>query len=223
MKDYAILYVEDETNVRQNYTHYFESFFTYVHAVSSSEKAREIIDENEIDILLIDISLPGKNGLDFVKELRQDNQNLRIIVLTAHSDLHWLLQATQLKLTDYLLKPVERSKLKDALQKAIYELEHYEVISKEVIKLGNGLVWDIKENLFIGEDIHLTLNEQLFISILTEQMKTPVHGDDICQDIWGVGVNEKASSLKTLVKNLRKKLPENTIENVYGQGYRLCF
>ena len=222
MKQYTILYVEDEENVRQNYMHYLESFFTTVYAVPSSEKAREIIYENEIDILLVDISLPGKNGLDFVDELRKYDHNLRIIVLTAHSDLKWLLQATQLKLTDYLLKPVERSKLKAALEKAIYEIEHFEVVSKEVVKLANGLTWDIQEKLFVGENIHLTFNEQLFISILAEQMKTPTHGDDICQEIWGEGANEKGSSLKTLVKKLRKKLPEETIENVYAQGYRLC-
>lgn len=221
-KKYTILYVEDEKKIRLNYAQYLEHYFANVYAVATAESAREVLEEHYADIMLVDISLPGQNGLDFAKELREVDQNIRIIVLTAHSDVEWLLQATQLKLTDYLLKPIERSKLKSALAKAIDEIERYEIIYKEVITLANGLQWDMQERMFLGDTIHLTPNEQLFISILASGIKTTIHSDDICQEIWGEGVEAKGSSLKTLVKKLRKKLPDDTIANIYAQGYRLC-
>ena len=221
-KLYTILYIEDEEKVRLNYTLYLEHYFAKVYSVATAEEAKKIISQHDVDILLVDISLPGQNGLEFIKELREYDQNARIIVLTAHSDVEWLLQATQLKLTDYLLKPVERSRLKESLKKAIDEIENYEIIPKDVITLANGLRWDIHEKLFVGQDIYLTLNEQLFVNILAQHLKDIVHSDDICHEIWGEGASIKGTSLKTLVKKLRKKLPEKTIENIYAQGYRLC-
>lgn len=218
---YSILYVEDEPSVRQNYTYFLEDRFETVYSVGSAEEAKTIFEENDIDILLMDISLPGQNGLDFVENVRKENQTVRVIVLTAHSDQQWLLQATQLKLTTYLLKPIERTKLRDALQMAVNELEQYEVISKKVIALENGLQWDTQERSFINTSIHLTTNETLFLAYLFENRRSVASSDEICYEIWNESVETKGAALKTLVKKLRKKLPDQTIENIYAQGYRV--
>lgn len=222
MFPYSILYVEDEQSVRENYTLYLQRFFRKVFSVESAEKAQDIIRREDIDILLMDISLPGQNGLDFVENLRQSNPYVRVIVLTAHSDVAWLLQAVQLKLTTYLLKPVERVKLKEALEKAIEEIQRYEIVSKEIVTLANGLQWDMQTQSFVDATIKLTTNETILLSYLFANRKSIVPSDDICYEIWNEGLDAKAAALKTLVKKLRKKLPDNSIENIYAQGYRVC-
>lgn len=222
MYPYSVLYVEDEQSIRENYTQYLQSFFAKVFSVDSAEKAHGVIKQEAIDILLMDISLPGQNGLDFIENLRQSDPYVRIIVLTAHSDTELLLQAAQLKLTTYLLKPVERTKFKEALYKAVEEMERYEIVSKEIVKLANGLMWDMREKCFIDENVRLTANETILMSYLFENYKSIVSSDDICYEIWNEGLDAKGAALKTLVKKLRKKLPDNSIENIYAQGYRVC-
>ena len=78
-----------------------------MYAVESADLALEIYNNNRIDIILSDINLPGMSGLEFTKIIREENRLIPIILLTAHTNTELLLEATRLRLIDYLTKPID--------------------------------------------------------------------------------------------------------------------
>jgi len=141
-KEISVLYVEDEDQIRKKYVQYLKRFCTQIYEASDGEEAYTIYKDKRPDIILADINLPKLSGLNLVSKIRENDHNTKAIILTAHSDVEYLLRATNLKLTRYLVKPVSRTDLKDALQTAIDELSNFQVFSKKLTHLRENCHWD---------------------------------------------------------------------------------
>jgi DNA-binding response OmpR family regulator len=167
--------------------------------------------------------MPKMNGLELLSKIREKDQNIKCIILTAHTDKKFLLQATQLKLTDYLLKPLKRSELKNALLNVIDEIETYEVIHKKVLFLNDGFTWDIKSSqlLLNKTEVILTNTEIKLLELFFQNKNINLSYDKIIINIWDTFEKAKINALKTAIKKLRKKLPKDTIINIYGFGYKV--
>ena len=168
-KEISVLYVEDEDQIRKKYVQYLKRFCTQIYEASDGEEAYAIYKDKRPDIILADINLPKLSGLNLVARIRENDHNTKAIILTAHSDVEYLLSATNLKLTRYLVKPVSRTDLKDALQTAIDELSNFQVFSKKLIHLKENCHWDPEAmELYIDNKlISLTKNEKLLTNRLT--------------------------------------------------------
>jgi DNA-binding response OmpR family regulator len=146
-------------------------------------------------------------------------------MLTAHFDTKYMLEATELKLTKYLVKPVSRSELKDALNLAIDELSNFETRSKKTVVLKDGFYWDIQREELLNNNSSavLTNKERSILSLLFSSINTTFTYDDIIMNVWYEESydRDKLDALKTIIKNLRKKLPKDTIKNVFGWGYKI--
>jgi len=219
----TILFVEDETDTRKNYTRYLKRYFDEVYEAEDGEIAYEIYQDKKPDILIIDINLPKLNGLDLLKKIRQKDHKTKAIVLTAHSDKEYLLDATSLKLTKYLIKPVSRDELKDALTLVIEEMSKFTTNSNKILTLRENTVWNFELNQLLKEGIviSLTVKETKLLSTFFKNTNIELSYDDIIIEIWDEFEKDKVSSLKTLIKNIRKKLPKDTILNIYGIGYKV--
>ncbi len=221
-KEYDILYVEDEDAIRENYVKFLEKYFKNIYQVSDGEKAYEIYKEKKPKIMLVDINIPKLNGIDLVKKIREHDYTTKIIMLTANADVDTLLKATELKLTKYLVKPIGREQLKEALHLVIQELSSFEIKSKKIIMLKDGYSWDI-ENIELRSDIKvllLTNKEREILKLLFSNTNLVYTYDDIIENIWGYD-SDKIDALKTIIKNLRKKLPKDSIKNIFGVGYKI--
>ena len=119
MTNHTILYAEDETQTRQNYTKILKRDFKEVYSCKDGIEAYEQYLKYKPNILLLDINMPKINGLDLAKKIRQKDKITRIIILTAHLEQDKLLYAAELNLTKYLPKPISRSEYKIALNLAI--------------------------------------------------------------------------------------------------------
>ena len=221
--DYTLLYLEDEEIVRKNYVNYLGRYFETIYEASSAEEASKIYKENKIDIMIIDINLPQKDGVTFLKEIREFDHNVKAIMLTAKSDIETLLKATELKLTKYLVKPISRDELKSALDIAIEEIVNYTVQANKIIRISEICHWDCdREQLhYRDKDIELTKKERDLLSYLFSDPQRVFSSEDIIFELWYDYDNQKISSLKTLVKTLRRKIPEGMIKNVFGIGYKV--
>jgi len=226
MNSYTILYAEDEDQTRLNYTNYLEGYFKEVYSVKNGEEALKSYNKNKPDILLLDINMPKVNGLEVAKNIRIKDKTTRIIILTAHLEQDKLLFAAELNLTKYLPKPISRSDLKMALQKASDELKELKG-NLELINLYNDYSWNkTTKNLTLKEnDIKLTKYETLLLEILSSQKERVFTLDEISLHLWDDidDIEINTNKLKDIIKRLRKKLPINTIENIYGAGYKLNF
>lgn len=224
MNLYTILYAEDEDQTRLNYTNYLEKFFKEVYSVGDGDEALKLYKINKPDILLLDINMPKVNGLEVAKKIRIKDKITRIIILTAHLEQDKLLFAAELNLTKYLPKPISRNELKSALQKAVEELKELKG-NLELISFNDDFKWNktTKNLTFQENEIKLTKYEILLLEILSSKKDRIFTLDEISLYLWDdideIEIN--TNKLKDIIKRLRRKLPINTIENIYGAGYKL--
>ncbi len=220
LKSMTLLYVEDEVEVANLYLRYFKSKFKMVYTAQDGKRALELYDELKTDVMILDINIPFISGLEIAKKIRQDDKTTQLILLTAASDKQTFLKAVELGLTTYLEKPVSRESLKDALSKLC--LKTYETLWQVDDK---EYVWNIqKEELTCNEKlVKLTKNETKLLKLFASKQNAKITYSDIHEYVWfeDNSKNYSESSIKMLIAQLRKKLPKNTIENVYGVGYSL--
>ena len=220
---YSILYVEDDIAVRENYVKYLKRFYKVIYEASNAVEAYEIFKSKKPNILLIDIDLPGKSGIEFLRSIRAFDHSVKAIMLTAMSDVESLMSASELKLTKYLVKPISRDELKDALAVAVKEIVSYTTYANRIIHIQNELYWDQDREKLIaeGQEIFLTRKERELLILLFANVNSVVTSEDIIYELWYDYDSSKMTSLKTLVKTLRKKLPQNFVKNVFGIGYKI--
>lgn len=220
LKTLTILYIEDEDNIRNNVTKTLKLISNNVYDCSNCIDALKIFNEHHIDIILSDISMPNMNGIEFTKKIREIDKNIPIILLTAHTDTHYLLDATKLKLIDYLIKPLDFKQLKEALIKAALEVKdsgnycinfpgniHYNISVKKLYK-GN-----IEENI--------TAKEISLLELLYENKNRVVPTIEIKNHVWEDSFEATDSALKAVLNKLRKKIGKDSIRNISGIGYQI--
>ena len=175
------------------------------------------------DIIITDINIPKMNGIDMISKIRKIDKNVKIIVLTEFQDIDCLLQAIELRLTKYLIKPIENTELIDAINLAKMELSEYSVIFKKTIYINDKYIWDIQNDIlkYHSNEIRLTPKEKKILKCMFKNPSLVKTYDDIINYVWNEYEVGDKSSLKTMIMGLRKKLPENIITNIYGIGYKI--
>lgn len=220
---YSILFVEDEAALRENYVTYLKMQFEQVYEAQDGEEAYTLYKAKKPQIMIVDIHIPKLNGLELLRRIRAQDHTTRAIMLTAYTDKPLLLQATELKLTRYLPKPVNRQELTQALHQAIEELASFYVAPIKKIDLSDGYSWDAQdlELRRFGTVVELTQKERRMLELLLSRPNRIFTYDEIYLHVWEYDESPTADALKSLMKNLRKKLPKNCIHNIFATGYKI--
>lgn len=221
LKNLNILYIEDEKNIRLNIKKTLELFCENVFDAESVLNAKEILTNQRIDIIISDINLPDKSGIDFVKEIRISDKTIPIILLSAYTDKEFLLEATKLKLVDYLTKPINFKDLNDALQKCVEEILYN---SRYIITFKNNIQYNVSHHCLIDDnkdEIHLTSKEIDLLNFLIKNNNRVCSSDELKLAIWDDYLEATDSALKNLLNKLRKKIGKESIINISGVGYKL--
>ncbi|MDX4026741.1 response regulator, partial [Aliarcobacter skirrowii] len=119
-----ILYVEDDDIARENGVEYLENYFDTIYEASNASIAFQIYEKYRPEIIITDIQMPKINGLEFVKRVRKIDKKTQIIVITAFCNKEYLLQAVELQLVKYLIKPINETDFKEAISLSIESLEN---------------------------------------------------------------------------------------------------
>jgi len=218
---YTVLYVEDEEIIRNAYKHFLSFYFEKVFVAQDGEEALKLYHQHNPDLIITDIVLPKIDGLTLIKTIRQHDDTIRSILLTAHSDQERLLKATELNITKYLIKPVRKQALEEALERAVTQLEK---LNQKIISLIGDYTFHPTDQtlMYKGEPLPLSKNEQLFITILASK---PLHFFSISKisELLYLHYNKDLThnAVKLLIKRLKKKLPDTLLENHFGLGYRI--
>lgn len=219
-----ILYIEDEDIIKENVKKTLNLFCQNIYDVSNIKEAKNIIENHRIDIIITDINLPDTNGIDFIKEFRKIDKRIPIIILSAYTDRDYLLEATKLKLTDYLTKPIDFKSLNSALFKCVDEILEN---SRYVITFKNDVEFNIlHKKLFCkntNEEIQLTSKELNLIQYLFKNSNRVVSAEELKNYIWEDEYESTDSALKNLLNKVRKKIGKDSIINMSSIGYRLDF
>ncbi len=224
LKNLNILYVEDEENIRINIKKVLLLSCENVFDASSIEEAKIILKEQRIDIVISDINLPDTDGIAFVKELRKTDKTIPIILLSAYTDTKYLLEATKLKLVDYLTKPIDFKTLNNALQTCVEEILDN---SRYLILFQNEIQYNVLHKKLIDlntkKEILLTSKELELLSFLIKNSNRIVSAEELKSNIWEDYFEATDSALKNLLNKVRKKIGKESIVNISGVGYRLDF
>jgi len=214
-----VLYAEDEASVAKNTIEILELFFRKVVHVSDGQAALDEFSFMSYDVLILDICMPNMDGLEAVSRIRKFNHKVPIIILSAFTAQEYLWRAVELKITRYLQKPYNKDSLIDALSNVSLELVDYNVL----VKLTNKHSYDSSLKIVHCEDkdsIKLSQSESRLLEYLIQRKNHVVSFEDIYDYVWEFQEPSK-EAIKSIIKELRKKIDKSFIKNVYGIGYTL--
>ena len=226
MQSISLLYIEDDLDIQEIYLDAIQEEIETIHVASDGEEGYEAYLSLKPDIILLDINMPKLDGLALAKKIRETDSQVKIIITTAHGEQEKLLQAIELYLIKYILKPIDPTILKEALQKAKNEimLEKKAVVEKNIYLLDEITTWDFEsEKLYEnGVEVKLTKNERRLLKLLSTDKDKVFTFFDIFNHISYDDFDKEydANQVRALVKLLRKKVPKSSIINIYGEGYR---
>jgi DNA-binding response OmpR family regulator len=219
IEDISILIAEDETKLLNSMVEYLQLFFTHVYATQDGKEAYRVYQEKHPDIIIADIHMPLMDGLSLIKKIREKDRATKIIITTAHSDKEKLLQAIELNLVKYLIKPVQSDTLKQLLFTLVDEIRD----ARSVIPLKEGFFWDKKQKKLFHdkEEVSLKPREQKVLDMLISKAGQTISSIDIYNHLYEDQPEKDFSSnaVTSLIKRLRQKLPKETLKSSYGVGY----
>ncbi|RXK12205.1 DNA-binding response regulator [Halarcobacter mediterraneus] len=213
---YTVLVVEDDLIIKEKVVTILEFFFKEVYQSDNGIDAYEIFLEEKPDLIISDIEMENDNGIELIKKVRKINLDIPIIVLSAYSKEEYLLKLINLKIAHYILKPATNKKLFEAISIALLKEQ------KVLLKLCENMYLDTERNLikYKNEEISLRKKEKYFLELLYKNKDKITNYELIQEYIW-TDKYMTQNALKTFIKELRKKLPVQIIENVIQEGYRL--
>jgi DNA-binding response OmpR family regulator len=221
ISDISILIAEDEQELLNSMVEYLELFFENVYRAEDGVTAYEIYKKQKPDIIIADIHMPRLDGLSMIEKIRKKDLETKIIITSAHSDKEKLMQAIELHLVKYMIKPVQSDKLKELLLSLTNELRQ----KKDRIDLKEDFYWNkTKKKLFHKEDeIDLKPKEQKVLELLCSRTNQSISAIDIYNYLYEDQPERDFSSdaITSLMKRIRQKLPKETIKSSYGVGYIL--
>lgn len=217
-----ILLVEDDLNLGASLEKYLIGEGFKVSWSRSLSEARSI-SLNDIDLIVLDWMLPDGQGVDYLKELRTENLQTPIIMLTARTELIDKVIGLESGANDYMTKPFEPRELSARIRSQIRFSSSLDTSdSNNLIIVGELEINTLERKVFFKKDeVDLTKMEFEFLKLLAESPKRAFSRDEILNKVWGYEHYPTTRTVDTHVLQLRQKLDESLIETVRGIGYKL--
>ncbi|REJ09381.1 response regulator transcription factor [Halobacillus trueperi] len=216
--------VEDDPNIRDIVEGYLNKEGYQVIAVDTAEKAWDIFQEQTPDLWVLDIMLPGMDGYEFCKKIRQTSE-VPIIIISAKDEEVDKILGLELGGDDYLTKPFSPREL---VARAKRHLKRWQAMKpsegeeQDTIVAGELELNDAeRQAYFQGEEIEVTTKEFEMLKILASQENRAFAREELLIKVWGEDYYGSDRAVDDLIKRLRKKMKDLPIETVWGHGYRL--
>ncbi|TFJ92327.1 response regulator transcription factor [Lentibacillus salicampi] len=214
--------VEDDANIQNIVSAYLKKEGFYVTVMDSAEKAWELWETRQPDMWLLDIMLPGMDGYEFCKKIRQES-DVPIIIISAKDDEIDKILGLELGGDDYLTKPFSPRELVARVKRVLKRTSHsVQDTPHDRIKAGNLLIHENDRRIFWnGEEQDMTTKEFDMLLLLARNINRAFSREELLIKIWGEDYFGSDRAVDDLVKRLRKKLVDIPLETVWGYGYRL--
>ncbi|UOR11118.1 response regulator transcription factor [Halobacillus amylolyticus] len=222
--DQTIGLVEDDANISDIVIGYLSKEGYKVNAMETAEAAWELFEQDPPDLWVLDLMLPGMDGYEFCKKVRQTSEVPIVIISAKDEELDKIL-GLELGGDDYLTKPFSPRELVARVKR---HLKRWEVMKPENtppsdhIKAGR-LTLNIAERsaYFREREVEVTTKEFELLRILAEQDNRAFSREELLVQVWGDDYFGSDRAVDDLVKRLRKKMHDLPLETVWGHGYRL--
>ncbi len=234
-----LLVVDDEPIERQTLTDILRLEGYHVVAVANGEAAVDHVRLNPVDLIVLDLRMPGMNGLEVVKVVSRMSQDIEIIMLTAHGSMESAIEALRSQVHDYLLKPASPAQILESVHRGLErrnariqarEGQQSDVSTDEnaIVALSDGTVVDFGRRLVRSGSriVFLTPAEGRLLRIFVENVSKVFSHRDLVLLVQGYSTTQQEAPeiLRPLVSRLRQKLAcvptlMKRIVSVRGTGY----
>jgi len=214
----TVLFVEDEKELRNALEGAIGDEFAKFIVARDGDDGLKKFKKFKPDIVITDILMPIRDGLEMARDIKQISRETPIIVLSAFSEKERLLKAIDVGIDKYLIKPIDPDELMLTVNYIADELLSLD----KIVELGSGYQFDKNRKVLVkaGETIALTKKELLFISILVRNLGVFVLHEEIKKYVW-TNKNVTDAAIRTFIKRVREKTGKEFIKNVPGLGYKI--
>lgn len=213
-----ILYLEDDYDLSETIEEFLEEEGFIVTSVYNSDSALKQLFHNSFDLLILDVQVPGIDGFELLKELREADILTPAIFTTSRNSIEDLFTGYEVGADDYLKKPFELQELLFRI-KALLKREYK--VQNETIQIDTHITFNYNLQTLITHEKSLKLNnkESELLKILISHKNQCVTFDQIFEYVWGFDKEHNEASLRTYIKNLRKYIGKERIKSIKKQGY----
>lgn len=215
-----ILIVEDEERLRKLVRKYLLLEGYNVHEAANGLEAMDVFETETIDLVVLDVMMPYKNGYEVAKDIRKSSQ-VPIIMLTARAEEDDKLQGFDLGIDDYVTKPFSTRELM-ARVKALLKRSNVTATS-EKLQIGDMVIDTAARRILLnGADVTFSPKEYDCLMYFIDNPNQALSREQILNRVWGFDYFGEDRTVDTVIKRLRKKLEAegNRIQTVRGVGYR---
>jgi len=220
MTDHTVLIVEDDITIARFVELELEHSGFNVLRAGEGPTAIELLESNDVDLVILDLMLPGIDGLDVARHIRKKDQTIPILMLTARAETHDVVTGFEAGADDYLRKPFEvpelLSRVRALLKRSSAESQSWPEAS--------GIRIDPERRLALkgSETLKLTAREYDLLAHLVTNAGRVVSRDEIMESVWGTNKPKDSNVVEVFVCHIRKKIGDDdnrVIQTIRGVGY----
>lgn len=214
-----ILLLEDDVILNEIIEEFLLSLNYEVITAFDGNIAEELIYEESFDLLLFDVNIPNITGFELLKNIRQNNINIPIIFITSRHTADDVKIGFNSGCDDYIKKPFELSELQLRIEniKRLRQIDNH-----GQIKIDNDTFYNYEKKVIIrnNEEFNLSKIEAKILEYFLKNKNKTISIDEISVNNWLYDEMPESTTIRTYIKNLRKKLNDETITTLKGIGYR---
>lgn len=218
---FKILVVEDDLSLKTLFCRTLIRNNYQALEADTAEKALEILDKESVDLIITDIMMPGMNGFEFIRQLRDAQIELPVLIITAKSDISDKQTGFLAGADDYMVKPID---IHEMILRVNALLRRAKSVSEKKLSFGNTSLeyntWTVTDSN--GTQILPQKEFQLLYKLLSYPGQIFTR-QQILDDIWGINNCEDSHTLDVHISRLRDRFKKNTdfeIATIRGLGYR---
>ena len=216
-----LLVIEDERALCETIVRSLRRLAYSVDYCYDGEKALELLGVERYDLVLLDLNLPGKDGMTVLRTLRQTDRETRVLILSARSEVADKVEGLDAGANDYLAKPFHL----EELEARIRSLTLRQFTQNDVVLHCGPLSFDTRSRTATaaGQPLALTRKETGILEYLLLHRGRPVSQEELLEHVWDNSVDNFSNSIRVHISALRKKLRAalgyDPVRNRIGEGY----
>ena len=216
-----LLVIEDERALCETIVRDLRRLAYSVDFCHDGEEALELLYTEHYDLVLLDLNLPGKDGMTVLRTLRQTDHETRVLILSARSGVEDKVAGLDAGANDYLAKPFHLAEL----EARIRSLTLRQFTQQNVLLTCGALTFDTRTRAASvkGQSLSLTRKETGILEYLMVHQGRPVSQEELMEHVWDNSVDNFSNSIRVHISSLRKKLRSglgyDPIRNRIGEGY----
>ena len=216
-----LLVIEDERVLCETIVRSLRRLAYSVDHCYDGDKALELLGTERYDLVLLDLNLPGKDGMTVLRAFRQRDRKTPVLILSARSEVKDKVEGLDAGANDYLSKPFHLAEL----EARIRSLTLRQFTQQDVLLTFKALSFDTRSRTTTvnGQTLALTRKETGILEYLMVHQGRPVSQEELMEHVWDNSVDSFSNSIRVHISALRKKLRAalgyDPIRNRIGEGY----